>query len=470
MTQNPEDNSMQSAAHDLSKLWKDHRLSAEALSQIELTGADPVFPSSFAVGTAAQVSMASAAGMAALIGTLRELPKQSVSIDMLEAAIECTGHFTLDGKATPKFAELSGLYLCSDGWLRIHANFEHHRDAALTVLGLTPGPDTSRSDVEQQALNWNRQSLEDAILDNNGACAAVRTFTEWDELPQAQAVAKLPLVEITKTGDAKPKTLLSLSKEQQPLTDVRVLDLTRILAGPVCGRTLAAYGADVMLVNSPELPNIDSIIETSRGKRSTHLNLHNATDKEKLHQLIAGAHVFVQGYRPGSLAALGLTPDALAEKYPGIVYTSLSAYGRTGPWSERRGYDSLMQSASGINMAEAQAKGTSKPTALPMQILDYASGFLMAFGTQVALHKQLTEGGSWHVQVSLARTGHWLRSLTQNKGMLSCSQPDPQQYLQKYESTYGELLALPHPPRFSHTPVSLRRPSAPPGTHPPVWN
>ncbi len=461
---------MQTAAQVLSNIWKDHGLNEEALSQIKLTGSDPVFPSSFAVGTAAQVSMASAAGMAALFGTLRELPKQTVSVDMLEAAIECTGHFTLDGKATQMFAELSGLYLCSDGWLSIHANFEHHRDAALTVLGLPTGPDTSRSDVEKQALNWNRQSLEDAILDNSGACAAVRTFTEWDALPQAQAVAKLPLVEITKIGDAKPKALKSLSKEQQPLTDVRVMDLTRILAGPVCGRTLAAYGADVMLVNAPELPNIDSIIETSRGKLSTHLNLHHAEDKEKLHQLIYDAHVFVQGYRPGSLAALGLTPEALAEKYPGIVYTSLSAYGRTGPWRNRRGFDSLMQSASGLNMAEAYAKATSKPTALPMQILDYASGFLMAFGSQVALHKQLTEGGSWHVEVSLARTGHWLRSLAQNKDMLSCSQPDPQQYLQKYESTYGELLALPHPPRFSRTPVSWRRPSVPPGTHQPAWN
>jgi len=460
---------MQTPVQILSELWNDHGLSAEALSQIELTGSDPVFPSSFAVGTAAQVSMAGAAGMAAFIGKLRGIPQQSVSVDMLESAIECTGHFTLNGNASPKFAELSGLYQCNDGWLRLHANFEHHRDAALTVLGLRPGPDTLRSDVEQQALSWSKQSLEDAILDNNGACAAVRTFTEWDALPQAKAVAKLQLVEITKIGESKPNTLKRLNNRQQPLTGVRVLDLTRILAGPVCGRTLAAYGADVMLVNSPELPNIDSIIETSRGKRSVHLNLLHSADNENLHQLIAGTHVFIQGYRPGALAALGLTPESLAEKNPGIVYTSLSAYGRTGPWSSRRGFDSLMQSASGINMAEAQAKGTSTPTALPVQILDYASGFLMAFGTQVALHKQLTEGGSWHVQVSLARTGHWLRSFGQTNAMPNCSQPDPQHYLQKYDSTYGELQALPHPPRFSQTPVAWTRPSTPPGTHPPVW-
>jgi len=460
---------MQTSEQTITDIWNDAGLDAAALSRINLTGSDPVFPSSFAVGTAAQASMAVAAGIAAEIGTKRGQTAQTISVDMLEAAIECTGYFTLNGNATPKFAELSGLYECKDGWLRLHANFEHHRDAALEVLGLPIGSETTRSDLEHKVHNWNKQSLEDAILDNNGACAAVRTFSEWDALPQAKAMVKLPLVEITKIADTEPKSLNTIQNTQLPLSGVRVLDLTRILAGPVCGRTLAAYGADVMLVNSPELPNIDSIIETSRGKRSTHLNLQTAAEKEKLHQLISGCHTFIQGYRPGSLAALGLTPEALAKKYPGIVYTSLSAYGRTGPWRSRRGYDSLLQSASGLNMAEAEAAGTSKPTALPMQVLDYASGFLMAFGTQVALHRQLTEGGSWHVQVSLARTGHWLRSLGQNSDMLRCDQPDPEQYLQDYESTYGELKALPHPPRFSHTSVGWHKPSTPPGTDLPVW-
>ena len=461
---------MQTSAQALIELWISLGLDTETLERTQLTGSDPVFPSSFAVGTAAQVSIAGAASMAACIGTMRGLPEQTVCVDMLEAAIECTGYFTLDGRATPKFAELSGLYQCNDGWLRLHANFDHHRDAALKILDLPPGPTTTRLDAEQQTLNWDKQALEDAILNNKGACAAVRTFSEWDALPQAQAIANLPLIEITKIGEAEPNSLQALSKNQQPLCDIRVLDLTRILAGPVCGRTLAAYGADVMLINSPELPNIESIIETSRGKRSTHLNLQRADELQTLHRLIKDAHVFVQGYRPGALSALGLTPEALAEKKPGIVYTSLSAYGRKGPWRSRRGFDSLLQSASGINMAEAQAKGSSTPTALPMQILDYASGFLMALGSQVALHRQMTQGGSWHVEISLARTGSWLRSLGQKKSMLSCVEPDPFRYLQKYHSTYGELRALPHPPRFSHTPPDWVRPSTPPGTHLPAWD
>ncbi len=461
---------MHSPQQHLAALWHDLNLPADALARVKLDGTDPVLPSSFAVGTAAQVSMAAAASMAAVIGTHHGLPEQSVTVDMLEAAIECTGHFTLDDVETPKFAELSGLYQCRDGWLRLHANFEHHRDAALQVAGLATGATTARSALEAKTLYWDKQALEDAILDNGGACAVVRTFDEWDATPQANAVSQLPLVEITKTGDAKPRTVDPLSNCQQPLSGIRILDLTRILAGPVCGKTLAAYGADVMLINSPALPNIDSIIETSRGKLSAHIDLKKTTDKNKLHNLLMDTDALVQGYRPGSLSALGVTPESLAEIKPGIVYTSLSAYGRRGPWCNRRGFDSLLQSASGINMAEAGAKGTDHPAALPVQILDYASGFLMAFGTQAALYKQQTEGGSWHVQVSLARTGLWLRSLGQNAAWLGCEMPDIDQHLKSYSSTYGDLKALPHPPRFSHTDVNWNRPSAPPGTHQPLWD
>ena len=453
----------------LKTLWEEHQLNSDALNNIRLTGTEPVFPSSFAVGTAAQVSMASAALMAAEFGRSRGLPEQTVSVDMLQAAIECTGAFTLNGKSTPKFAELSGLYHCKDGWIRLHANFEHHCDAVLRVLGLPQQSNIERSLLEAQAIRWTTTELETAVLDNGGACAAVRSFDTWDQLPQAKAIMQLPLVEITKIGDAAPKRITTLNNNECPLTDIRVLDFTRILAGPVCGRTLAAYGADVMLVNSPKLPNIDAIVETSRGKLSAHIDLDEPDDIKTLNQLLSETHVFIQGYRPGALAAKGLSPVTLAEKHPGIVCTSLSAYGRSGPWNQRRGYDSLLQSASGFNMAEAQNKGSEKPTALPMQVLDYASGFLMAFGTQAALHKQITEGGSWHVQVSLARTGLWLRSLGQNIDWLDCTAPDENNYLVRYASQYGDLKAIPHAPEFSLSPVGWKIDSAPPGTHKPAW-
>ena len=460
---------MHNAELQLRELWNNHKLDPDALTRIQLTGSEPVLPSSFSTGTAAQVSIAAAAAMAAEIGHLRGLPKQTVTVDMLQAAIECTALFTVDDESTPAFAELSGLYLCKDGWIRLHANFDHHRDAALQVLDLPVGADTPRSDVEAKAALYEKQALEEAILDNGGACAVVRTIAEWDALEQSKAVARLPLVEITRLGEAEPKQHPTLKDKQAPLAGIRVLDLTRILAGPVCGRTLAAYGADVMLINSPVLPNIQSIVETSRGKLSAHINLHIESDKKKLDNLIADAQVFVQGYRPGSLATHGLTPESIAEQNPGIVYTSLSAYGRTGPFSSRRGYDSLLQSASGFNMAEAQAMQSSAPQALPVQILDYASGFLMAFGTQVALQKQMTQGGSWHVQVSLARTGLWLRSMGQSAENLSCPKPDPHEYLQSYESSWGALKALPHAPAFSHSKVGWTRPSTKPGSDPAQW-
>jgi len=427
---------------ELSRLYCDVNLDPPTAKHIELTGREPVFPSSFAVGTAAQVSMAAAASMAARLGQLRGLSEQTVSVDMLDAAIECTGRFKVDGKETPRFAELSGLYPCTDGWIRIHANFDHHRDAALITLGLPSGPNAER---------------------------AVRTIDEWDALPQAKVLAELPLVEITKVADAPCRVPPSLKGQAQPLSGIRLLDLTRILAGPVCGRTLAAYGADVMLINSPELPNIESIVETSRGKLSVHLNLNNTADKNTLLNLVKDTHVFMQGYRPGALAAHDLTPEALAEINPGIIYTSLSAYGSSGPWSNRRGYDSLVQSACGFNLAEASAKGEDTPQALPMQILDYAGGFLMAFGTQAALHRQWTEGGSWHVQVSLARAAYWLRSMGQNIDWLDCASPDTGPSLQSYDSDFGLLEALPHPPRFSHATVKWNRPSVAPGTDAPSW-
>jgi crotonobetainyl-CoA:carnitine CoA-transferase CaiB-like acyl-CoA transferase len=254
-----------------------------------------------------------------------------------------------------------------------------------------------------------------------------------------------------------------------PLHGLRVLDLTRILAGPVAGRTLAAYGADVMLLNSPELPNIESIADTSRGKLSAWVELKSEAGRSALRGLIGGSHVFMQGYRPGELAALDFGPGDVARLRPGIVYLSLSAYGPVGPWSQRRGFDSLVQTATGFNLAEAQAFEATEPRALPLQILDYAAGYLLAFGAQAALLRQAEQGGSWHVQVSLAGVGHWLRSL----GRVPRVQPEPapnhDEFLQAYPGGFGDVMALRHAADFSATPARWRRPSMPPGSHPPVW-
>ena len=455
--------------HILRGIWCAAGLDDSHLQYADLAGADPVLPSSFAVGAAAQTSIAAAALAAAALGHARNRVQQRVAVDMRHAALECTGHFSVDGRTPALWEKLSGLYRCADGWVRIHANFAHHRDGALRVLGLPPGDATPRSAAEAALTTWTAFAFEQACADAGLVVAAVRRFDQWDAHPQARAVAALPLFTLENIGDAVPRDLPPLAADAQPLQGVRVLDLTRILAGPVCGRTLAAYGADVMLVNAPHLPNIDHIADTSRGKLSVHVDLRSAAGRDSLRTLLRDAQVFVQGYRPGGLAAHGCDAEAAARIRPGIVYVSLSAYSHTGPWSARRGFDSLVQTATGFNHAEAQVAGAAQPKPLPVQILDYASGFLMAFAASAALLRQREEGGSWHARVSLAQTAHWLRSLGRVEKGFAVSAPPREPYLENSQSGWGELVALTHAAQFSHTPAGWKRPSVRPGTHAPVW-
>jgi crotonobetainyl-CoA:carnitine CoA-transferase CaiB-like acyl-CoA transferase len=199
------------------------------------------------------------------------------------------------------------------------------------------------------------------------------------------------------------------------------------------------------------------------------VDLRSERGRADLDALLARSHVFVQGYRPGALDALGYGPQALAERRLGLIYVSLSAYSEGGPWGMRRGFDSLVQTATGFNRAEAEAAGTGDPKPLPMQILDYATGHLMAFAAAAALHRQMREGGSWHVQLSLARTGQWLRSLGRVPDGLATEWPQRDLYLEKSASGFGELVAVSHSAQLSRTPARWTRPSVPPGTDPPRW-
>lgn len=461
------------ALHDL---WRLAQLPEAALSRATLSGEEPALPSSFAVGVAAQSSIAAAALAAAEIGAVRSGAKQDVSVDIRDAALECTGFFSIDGRVPEAWDKISGLYPCGaeagePGFVRIHANFAHHRDGALKLLGLPGGDKTEKADVERALRKWRAQEFEQAAADNKLVVSALRSFADWDAHPASAALRAQPLLSIEKIGEAAPIPLPPQSARERPLAGIRVLDLTRILAGPTCGRTLAAYGADVMLINSPNLPNIEAIIDTSRGKLSAHVDLDTEAGRATLRDLAREANVFVQGYRPEGIAARGFGPDELARLRPGIVYVSLSAYGHLGPWGNKRGFDSLVQTATGFNHAEGEAFGGG-PRALPMQILDFASGFLMAFGAEAALLRQAREGGSWHVRVSLARTGLWLRELGRVANGTDAPKPDLntlKQYLQAYDSGYGKLVAMPHAAKFSATPAQWARPSMPPGSHPPVW-
>ncbi len=459
-----------SATSALKSLWHVAELPQDALERADVPEQSQLLPSSFAVGAAAQASIAAAALAAEAIYHERSGEHQQVKVDRAAAERECTGYFTLNGKPPNAWEKFSGLYETQDGFVRVHANFDHHRDGVLRLLGLEPSDELEREDVASALKEWSAEAFETAAAEAGVVVAKVRSLDEWDRHSHALATRDLPVISITKISEADPRPLSPINGEQRPLTSLRVLDLTRILAGPICGRTLAAYGADVLLVNAPYLPNIASITDTSRGKRSAHLDLKSAVGRDTLHQLVRSADMFVQGYRPQSIGGLGFSPEALAEAAPGIIYVSLTAYGNSGPWADRRGFDSLVQSACGFNHAEASEAQSDLPKSLPVPIFDYVSGYLMAFGAQAARLRQSQEGGSWHVEVSLLQTANWIRSL----GRLPMGPPiglaDIESHLAEFACDHGVLRGMPHAAGFSRTPPNWVRPSVRPGTHPPEWS
>ncbi|MGH7041825.1 MAG: CoA transferase [Acetobacteraceae bacterium] len=455
----------------LAGLWTELGLPPAVLHDADLSGADPVLPSSFALGAAAQAAIGASGLAASAIHQLRGGARQTVAVAMRHAATDfhSEGWLTFDGKARGDgWDRIAGLYPCADGrWVRLHTNFPHHREGVLKLLGCA----YDRAEVAIALLAWNALAFEDAAAAAGLCVTAQRSFAEWDAHPQGRAVQAEPLIAIERIGDAPPHPLPPCA--DRPLAGVRVLDLTRVIAGPVCGRTLAAHGADVLLITAPHLFNPPALeIDTGRGKRSAFLDLREPAARETLAGLLDEADIFVQGYRGGALAGHGFGPERVAQSRPGIVYVSLCAFGFTGPWSGRRGFDSLTQTASGFNTAEAEAAGETKPRPLPVQALDHASGYLLAAGALAALYRRASEGGSWHVRVSLARTGHWIRGLGRVSDGLACPAPqraDIAAFLEESDSGFGRLSAVRHAAALSATPAHWSLPSVPRGTHPPRW-
>ncbi len=464
----------------LGALWRAQGLNKEALARIAFTGAAAGFTSSLRVVEAAQVSAGAAALAATEIERWRAPGRlaQSVTVDAQHAAFETSGYFTLDGVQPDAWAPISGLYACGQaagapGWVRIHANFDHHRDGALALLGLPTGPGTPRAAVEQALAQWNAEDFEARAAARGLPIAAARSAAQWQALGHEAVLAEQPLVAITRLGDAPPLPWPALAEGDKPLAGLRVLDLTRIIAGPVAGRTLAAHGADVMLVNGPHLPNIEAIADTSRGKRSATLDLRGDSGRQALRELVAQSQVFLQAYRPGALAAKGFSAEELARLRPGLVVAELSAYGWQGPWGGRPGFDSLVQTATGVQADEALARGQAAPRALPMQIPDYSAGFLLACGIQAALLRQAREGGSWQVRVTLAGVARWLRGLGAVEvpdGDWDQPKPDIAPYLETSASGFGALRAVRHCAVLSRSAPNWQRLSVPPGSDAPRWD
>src|SRR3954470_14991743 len=262
---------MQAPRDILTDLWTLAGGDISAIDAVTLTGEEPQLPSSFRVAAAAQTSIAASGLAAAEIWRLRSAEAQEVSVDMRHAVVECRSerYLRVDGQPPPPaWDAIAGVYRTGDQrFVRLHTNFAHHRDAVCKVLSCVP----ERDAVQAALMRWQGEAFETAAYAAGGVVSLMRSYEAWSALPQAKALADLPVLTIEKIGDAPPRPWPA---GERPLSGLRVLDLSRVIAGPVAGRTLAAHGADVMLVSGPGLPAIPWLtIDTGRGKLSCHLDL-----------------------------------------------------------------------------------------------------------------------------------------------------------------------------------------------------
>jgi crotonobetainyl-CoA:carnitine CoA-transferase CaiB-like acyl-CoA transferase len=430
---------------------------------VSFAGGDPVFPTPYLVGTAGAAALGAVGLAVSRLWSLSGNKPQQAAVDLraAAAAMRSARYLRIDGQAPKELWDpYSGYYPVKDGrWVSIHCNFANHREAAMRVLG-NPA---DRAGGEAASRAWDGLELEEAIHAARGCAGLARTAQEWARHPHAAAVSAQPLLSIEKIADSKPEPL---PEGPRPLSGIRVLDLTRVLAGPTCARTLAEHGADVLKIAGPHLPDSGvSEFDTGIGKLQAFLDLRTQPDLEVLKNLVKSSDVFSQSFRPGTLAARGFSPEQAAALRPGIVYVSLSAWGMQGPWKDRRGFDSIVQTVSGM----AYAQGGDKPKLMPVSAIDYVSGYLMAFGALAALARRATEGGSWLVRVSLARTGKWIvdRGFTPDfsgiKGELE------KEELDRLLIRTGNYTHLRPVLNLSETQPFWARPPSPLGSHPAEW-
>jgi crotonobetainyl-CoA:carnitine CoA-transferase CaiB-like acyl-CoA transferase len=449
---------------------------ANRADEVTFSGdADPILPTPFRVGVAGAATLAATGLAAADLWQQRTGRRQDVGVDVRQATASLrSGHYLKvgDGELSTARNSIMGFYPTKDGrWSYVHANFPNHRAAALKVLGC----EENREAMTRAVATWNAADLEEAIIAAKGAGGMVRTRAEWADHPQAAAVAALPLMEIVRIGDSDPE---KLPAGNRPLSGVRVVDVTRVLAGPTCARTLAEHGADVMKISAAHLPNIGyQEFDTGHGKLSAYLDLREQGNVDTLRGLVQQADVFSQGYRPGTLGARGLSPEELASLRPGLVYVSLCAFGHTGPWASRRGFDTVIQSVSGITARQGEIVPgkTPGPQFYPVSAIDYCTGYLMAAGAMIALKRRAEEGGSWLVRISLAQVGKWIVDLGEIPAAALRDVPaefSPEEvasWSTESETPSGRLRHLKPVVQLSETPPYWARPSVPLGYHQPVW-
>lgn len=437
----------------------------EAPAGLSIRGDDPVLPSRHPIGEVAACALGLGGATAARLFALRTGVEQDVAVEVPAAAASLLGfaHQRIPGRETARLRHPTvAFYRAGDGrWIHLHGGLPHLAEGLLDLLGCDDDADAVAAAVARRGA----LELEDAIAERGLCAAALRSADEWSDHPQGAALAGLPALSIRRIGDADPELPPAGAR---PMQGLRVLDLTRILAGPSCARTLAGHGADVLRVGSARLPSIEPfVIDTGPGKRNAFLDLDDAGDARRLSNLVRECDVFCQGYRAGALARRGFGPEELAVLRPGIVYASIDCYGHVGPWAARGGWEQLAQTAVGIAHAEADA---GVPKLLPAAATDYTTGALAAYGVLAALCRRAEEGGSWLVEASLCQTGMWLTRLgarchpSRAGGLGELSSR-----MRSCDTEWGRLSHLGPVVDLPATPMHWERPPSPLGSHAPEW-
>lgn len=444
-------------------------LALAADTKVTVTGTDPVLASSLHLGEGAATALALLGQEVDLIRRDAGGNPQAITVDVRHAAASLHSFLLLrlNGERPPltlrPAGQVTGIWPCrKDRHIFLHSSFTHG-PGILAELGL--GMTASVQNISARTCERDAFELEEALAEK-GLCASVcRTNDEWLAHPQGALLATKPVIELTKIGEAPVEPVPA---GERPLSGVRVLDLTRVLAGPTVARTLAEHGADVLHIASPALPTIDVFeMDTGHGKRQAWLDLNDESQSETLRHLISQADVFSQGYQLGSLASRGFGPQDVARLRPGIVYVSESAFGHEGPWAQRPGWEQLAQATTGVCVLQGAA---TAPALAPAAMNDYTTGYFGALGALLALRRRATEGGSWLVTVSLSQTSMWFYRLGHRLDATSASgvgeAPD---WLEDRDTGYGRMTYLRPALRMSETEPRWELPTAPLGSGEPAW-
>src|SRR3954454_17646461 len=464
-----------------SELMAIRAMTAPKAGEVTITGSDPFYRTPFRIGETAAAVLAATGVAANNLWERRGGRRQAIEVAVPEAAatlrvVDYTMGRDEDGQyrrlpmsdSMKHMVTVTQPWPTADGrWFLPHFNLPHLERRVLDVLECESTP----ASVSAAVVRWNADALETAIADARACGGTIRTREEWLAHPQGAYLATRPVVEITKVAGGQPEPL---PPGDRPLAGVRVLDLTRILAGPTAGRTLAERGADVLMVTAPHLPQVPEFVrDLSHGKRSCFLDLERVEEAERLAALTHEADVFVNGYRPGRLGERGFGGEELVRLRPGLVVVSINCFGSGGPFATKGGWEQVAQSVTGIAHIHGEMTGAGRPKLAPAPMCDYLTGYLAAFGAMLALGRRAREGGSYHVQASLCQSAMFY----QRQGLVSSFDDAPEQLTEaeleplyvREDSSYGDLLTLGPVLRMSETPCRWALPTPKFGGDRPEW-